>query len=276
MERRSFLHLISFGTASILTGIAFFNARKTPDVKKVYVPINNLHSDLKNFNVVQLTDFHIGQTIGLDYVESVIARVNLLNADIIVITGDLVDGFVDQIRDWVKPLASLKAKYGIYYVTGNHEYYWDANGWIQFMQSIGCVYLGNANRSINVGNAKVVIGGLTDLSAVKFNIDHKMDPIKSIEGASLNSDLKILLAHQPNCAFDSAKLNFYDLQISGHTHGGQIWPITWIIHLIQPFRPGLTLYQKMWVYVSRGTGYWGPPSRLGSESEITHILFKQA
>lgn len=275
-QRRSFLHMISVGCASILTGIAFYNARKTPEVKKVFVPILNLHSDLKDFNIVQLTDFHIGQTIGLSYVHAVVERVNSLNPDIIVITGDLVDGFVHQIKEWVEPLSTLKAKYGIYYVTGNHEYYWDATGWIQFMQSIGCVYLGNSNQTISIGNANVVIAGLTDLAAIKFNENEKTDCIKSTENASVKSDLKILLAHQPNSAFEAAKLNFYDLQISGHTHGGQMWPMTWMIHFIQYFRPGLTLYEKMWVYVSRGTGYWGPPSRLGSDSEITHIFFKQA
>jgi uncharacterized protein len=275
-QRRSFLHLVAFGCASFLTGISFYNARKTPEVKKIFVPILNLHPDLKEFNIVQLTDFHIGQTISLDYVEAVVERVNSLNPDVIVITGDLIDGFVDQLKDWVAPLIKLKSKYGVYYVTGNHEYYWDALGWINYMKSIGCIYLANSNQTFSVGQANIVIAGLTDLSAGKFDESQQTDPVKSISGASKNAHLKILLAHQPNSAFESAKLGFYDLQISGHTHGGQMWPATWLIHFIQPFKPGLTLYQKMWVYVSRGTGYWGPPARLGSDSEITHIYFKQA
>ena len=275
-QRRSFLHLIAFGFATVLSGISFHNARKIPDVKKVLIPIPNLHPNLKEFNIVQLTDFHIGQTIGLNYVEAVVEKVNSLNPDVIVITGDLIDGFVDQLKEWVAPLAKLRAKYGIYYVTGNHEYYWDALGWIKYMESIGCHYLANTNRSFLVGDANVVIAGLTDLSAGKFDESQQTDPLKSAIGASNNAHLKILLAHQPNSAFEAAKLGFYDLQISGHTHGGQMWPGTWLIHLLQPFRPGLTLYEKMWVYVSRGTGYWGPPARLGSDSEITHIFFMQS
>lgn len=274
-KKRNFLHFVAFGCASFLTGVSFYNARKVPEVKKVFVPILNLHPDLKDFNIIQLTDFHIGQTIGLNYVEAIVERVNLLNPDVIVITGDLVDGFVDQLKDWVAPLAKLKAKYGMYYVTGNHEYYWDALGWIDYMKSIGSIYLANSNHTITVGQANIVIAGLTDLSAGKFDKKQQTNPVKSISGVSKNAHLKILLAHQPDSAFESAKLGFYDLQISGHTHGGQIWPGTWLIHFIQSFKPGLTLYEKMWVYVSRGTGYWGPPARLGSDSEITHIYFKQ-
>ncbi|APJ05127.1 hypothetical protein AXG55_07690 [Silvanigrella aquatica] len=273
INRRSFLQFIALGCASIISGIAFYNARKIPDVKKVFVPLKNLHPDLRSFQVVQLTDFHIGQTIGLNYVEAVVERVNSLNPDVIVITGDLVDGFVDQIKNFVAPLGKLKAKYGVYYVTGNHEYYWDSLGWIEYMKSLGSIYLGNENRSFNVGDAHVVIGGLTDLRAENFDPKQKMDPEKSIVGASSQAHLKILLAHQPNSAFEAAKLGFYHLQISGHTHGGQFWPGTWLIHLIQSFRAGLTMYENMWVYVSRGTGYWGPPARLGSDSEITQIFF---
>ncbi|RDB36027.1 MAG: metallophosphoesterase [Spirobacillus cienkowskii] len=275
-KKRNFLHFISLGSVFILSGISFYNARKIPNVKKIFIPIGNLHQDLRNFNIVQLTDFHIGQTIGLEYVQNVVAAVNALNPDLIVITGDLVDGFVHQLQKETAPLAQLKAKYGVYYVTGNHEYYWDGPGWIAYMQSIGAMYLGNANKTIKVGRAHIVIAGLTDLQAERFYPEHKTDYKKSIEGVPAMADLKILLAHQPNSAFEAAKLNYFDLQISGHTHGGQMWPGTWLVNLIQYFKPGLTQYENMQVYVSRGTGYWGPPARLGAESEITHIYFKQA
>ncbi|WP_158997978.1 metallophosphoesterase [Pigmentibacter ruber] len=274
-ERRRILHFISLGIAACFTGVAYVNARRIPQVKEVFVPIKNLHDELKDFSIVQLTDLHIGQTIGKEYVEAVVEKVNLLNADIVVITGDLIDGFVEQIQDWVKPLSNLKAKYGIYYVTGNHEYYWDAEGWVKYIQSLGIHYLGNSNHLLNIGKSKVIICGVNDLSAEKFIESHKMDLEKSKNNAPQFPHLKILLAHQPNTAFEAVKLNYFDLQISGHTHGGQIWPMTWLIHFIQYFRPGLTAFQNMYVYVSRGTGYWGPPARLGSDSEITFLKIKQ-
>lgn len=275
-DRRSFLHILSFGIATVFTGVSFLNARKTPPVKEVIVQIKNLHPSLKDLSIVQISDLHVGQTISKKYVEDVVVQINSLSPDLIVITGDLVDGFVDQIQEWVKPLGDLKAKYGVYYVTGNHEYYWDAKGWIAFMQTLGIHYLGNSHQLINVEKAQVVLAGINDLSAHKFDVSHKMDPEKSILNAPTSPHLKILLAHQPNSAFTAEKLKYFDLQISGHTHGGQMWPMTWLIHLIQPFKPGLTFYESMFVYVSRGTGYWGPPARLGSDSEITLLKIKQA
>lgn len=274
-DRRAFLNALSLGVAAIFTGFAFVNARRIPQIKEVNVEIKNLHDELKDFSIVQITDLHVGQTIGKKYVEDVVEHINLLQPDIVVITGDLIDGFVEQIHEWVKPLGTIKAKYGIYYVTGNHEYYWDANGWIDYVKSLGITYLGNSHQLLNIGKSQVVIAGINDLSAEKFDPSHKMDPAKSIATAPQFPHLKILLAHQPNSAFEVVKLKYFDLQISGHTHGGQIWPMTWLIHFIQPFHPGLTFFENMFIYVSRGTGYWGPPARLGSDSEITLLKIKQ-
>ncbi|WP_186644517.1 metallophosphoesterase [Fluviispira vulneris] len=275
-ERRRFLFSIATVVAFCLFGRAYNNARRTPNVKNVKVPIEKLHPDLKSFKIVQLTDFHIGITIDKEYVERVVEKVNELNADIIVITGDLVDGYVAKLKDWVSPLERLKAKHGLFYVNGNHEYYWGASGWARYMEEIGFTFLENEHRLLKIGRSLVVIGGVTDLQAERFNRSQKCSPKKSIIGAPKLADLKVLLAHQPVTAYDSAELGYYNLQLSGHTHGGQLWPGTWLIHLIQPFHPGLTLYRKMWVYVSRGTGYWGPPVRLDADSEITLISFEQA
>ncbi|WP_216678656.1 metallophosphoesterase [Fluviispira sanaruensis] len=274
--RRRFLFTMASVVAFCLFGRAYTNARRTPNVKNVIVPIEKLHPDLKSFSIVQLTDFHIGITIDKEYVERVVEKVNELNADIIVITGDLIDGYVSKLKDWVSPLERLKAKRGLFYVNGNHEYYWGANGWARYMEEIGFTFLENEHRLIKIGRSLVVIGGVTDLHAERFNRAQKCSPKKSIIGAPKLADLKVLLAHQPITAYDSADLDYYNLQLSGHTHGGQLWPGTWLIHLIQPFHPGLTMYQKMWVYVSRGTGYWGPPVRLDADSEITHISFERA
>ncbi|KAB8033457.1 metallophosphoesterase [Fluviispira multicolorata] len=275
-DRRRFFFVIAFAVSFCLTGRAFFNARRVPQVKQVFVPIQNLHPDLKSLSIVQITDLHVGQTIGKEYVESVVEKINELKADIIVITGDLVDGFVSQLTDWVAPLGGIKSKRGLFYVNGNHEYYWDAKGWARYMEELGYTFLENEHRLLKIGRAQLVIGGVTDLNADRFDIMQKSNPKKSIIGAPKNADLKILLAHQPNSAFSSAELDYYDLQLSGHTHGGQLWPGSWLIRLLQPFHPGLTLFNKMWVYVSRGTGYWGPPARLDADSEITLIQFRES
>jgi predicted MPP superfamily phosphohydrolase len=275
LKKRQFFYYFSCGTAAGLSTYAFYNAQKSPPLKKTIVPITDLHLDLENFNIVQLTDFHIGQSIGLKYVEDVVAKVNELNADLVVITGDLIDGFVSNLKNLVQPLKNIKSKYGICYVTGNHEYYWNVQEWTSYLQQLGFFYLENSHKMIQVKNASVLIGGTIDLSAQYLHKTHRTDVLKTIAHAPQNPQLKILLAHQPHTAFQAAALNYFHLQISGHTHGGQMWPGTWLVHLFQYFRPGLTLYKKMWVYVSTGTGYWGPPARLGTSSEITQLILKK-
>lgn len=272
IKRRQFLLSGAFFISLFFAGKAFVNSQAIPKIKNVLIPIPNLHPDLLRFSIVHLTDFHIGQTIGRDYAEKVIHRLNEVNPDIVVITGDLGDGFVEQIAKDLEPLKQIKTKYGLYYVTGNHEYYWDANGYIDFIKSIGGIYLENEHKVIKIGQAQVLLAGVPDISIEKFIPNIKSDPKKAVANAPKNVQLKILLAHQSRTALTSAHEG-YDLQLSGHTHGGQFWPWTWVVHLFQPFSSGLIQVKNMWLYVSRGTGYWGPPARLGSQSEITHIVF---
>jgi predicted MPP superfamily phosphohydrolase len=192
---------------------------------------------------------------------------NGLKADIIVMTGDLVDGSVAHLKDDVAPLVNLKAKYK-YFITGNHEYYSGAEDWIEEVKRLGFTVLLNEHELIEVNGAKLLLAGVTDYRAHQYIPAHQSSPKKAMQGAP-KADVKILLAHQPK-SIDEATRAGFDLQISGHTHGGQYYPWNFIAKMVNPYIKGLHLHEhKTWIYISPGTGYWGPPIRLGNEPEIT-------
>ncbi len=254
------------------TALGVQTARRTPDVVSVDIPIANLHPDLVGLTIVQFSDLHVGPTIRKPFVERAVKIINGLEPDIIAFTGDLADGLPDLLKNDVEPLRALKAKIGKFYVNGNHEYYWDAPGWILKAEELGFTALPNAHRIVQRGQGKVLIAGVYDRQAERIIPEHKSDPKKAIENAKAR-DLNVLLAHRPNSVYDAIDLGF-DLQLSGHTHGGQFWPWNMFIGLAHEFSAGLGRYQdKMWVYVNRGTGYWGPPIRTGVPPEITKITF---
>lgn len=260
--------------AIIITIIGFINARRVAQVTSIDIPINGLPTALIGFTIVQISDIHVGPTIKYRYLDAIIDKVNDLNADMIAITGDLVDGSVKNLSKHTEPLAKLKSKYGNFFVLGNHEYYSGADSWITEIKRLGITVLLNEHVVITHNNINLVITGITDFSAEKFDIKHKSDPEKAILGAPKDT-IKILLAHQPRSAQLASKYGF-SLQLSGHTHGGQFWPWNLFVRLQQPFIAGLGMVGGMWVYTNRGTGYWGPPKRLGVPSEITLIrLIKQ-
>ena len=193
--------------------------------------------------------------------------VNGLGADMVALTGDLVDGTVSQLEKDVAPLAEVKSELGNFFVTGNHEYYSGVQAWVKKIRALGFTVLLNEHRIISRGNGRILVGGVTDYRGGYFMESHRTDPGKAAVGAPA-ADLRILLAHQPKNIFGASNAGF-DLQISGHTHGGQFFPWNFFIGLNQPFVKGLHRYRKTMIYVSRGTGYWGPPVRVGAPSEIT-------
>ena len=272
-ERRHFLiqsmNLGLLGTSALLTGCGFYEARRRPALFKVSVPISNLPKELEGLQIAQISDLHVGITIKRAYVERVVQQVNELEAPIIAFTGDLADGLVSAIRDEVAPLRDLYAPYGKYFVTGNHEYYAGVEDWVEEIDRLGFTVLINSHRILTHGNKSFFLAGVTDYSGGYFLKSHISNPKRAIDGAGPDN-VKILLAHQPRSVFAAAKAGF-DLQISGHTHGGQYIPWNIFIELYQPFTKGLHKYEKTWIYVNRGTGYWGPPMRLGVPSEITLI-----
>jgi predicted MPP superfamily phosphohydrolase len=245
-------------------------ARRRPRVVHVDIPVSDLPQALHGFSIAQISDVHVGSTIKRGFVEEVVARVNGLKADLIAVTGDLVDGSVQQLSAHTAPLAGLAARHGAYFVTGNHEYYSGERAWTAEIRRLGLQVLKNEHVVLKHNGASLVLAGVTDLSAHHFDAAEYSDPAAAMRGAPADAGARILLAHQPNSAAAAASAGF-DVQISGHTHGGQFWPWNLFVRFFQPFTGGLYRLKNLWIYVSRGTGYWGPPNRFGVPSEITRI-----
>ena len=264
-----------------ITILGFLNARRTPAVVRVDVPIAGLPVALQGFTLAQISDIHVGPTIKHAFLQRIVAKVNTLNADVVAITGDLVDGKVSELAGHVAPLAGLKSRHGTFFVTGNHEYYSGAHSWIAELRRLGLTVLMNEHVVLHHGDvsavegnsqitAQLVVAGVNDYTAHYFDSTHRSDPALALQGAPALTAVRILLAHQPRSAHAAAAAGF-DLQLSGHTHGGQFWPWNLFVPLQQPFTSGLNRLHNLWVYTSRGTGYWGPPKRFGAPSEITAL-----
>ena len=258
--------------ALAVTVLGFGNARRTAAVVRVDVPIAGLASSLHGFTLAQISDIHVGPTIRRAYLQRIVNRVNALGADVVAVTGDLVDGSVPELAHHVGALAGLKSRHGTFFVTGNHEYYSGAHAWVAELRRIGVTVLMNEHVVLHGQQAgqvptPLVLAGVTDFHADHFDPAHRSDPAAALHGAPAGA-LRVLLAHQPRSAPAAASAGF-DLQISGHTHGGQFWPWNLFVPLQQPFTAGLNRLHNLWVYTSRGTGYWGPPKRFGAPSEIT-------
>ncbi len=256
--------------AALFTLVGFVNARRRARVRRVDVPIADLPAPLHGFSIAQISDIHVGATIKRDYLDGIVDAVNDLEADMIAVTGDLVDGSVTQLAPHTAPLSRLSARHGAFFVTGNHEYYSGAHAWVDEVRRLGLSVLMNEHVVLQHQGAAVVVAGVTDYSAGHFDPAHRSDPAAAIAGAPSDAGVRLLLAHQPRSAFAAAPAGF-DLQLSGHTHGGQFFPWIFLVRLQQPFTAGLHRLGKLWVYISRGTGYWGPPKRLGAPSEITYL-----
>lgn len=256
--------------ALITTTIGFINARRRAKVTTVEIPITDLPPELNGLTIVQISDIHVGPTIKHTYVDAIVAEVNRLEADVIAITGDVVDGSVAQLAEHTRSLGRLRARHGAFLVTGNHEYYSGADDWIAEFQRLGLHVLLNDHVVLDHDGAPFVVAGVTDYSAGHFDDAHRSDPAAAIKHAPDEARIRVLLAHQPRTAPAAAEAG-YTLQLSGHTHGGQFFPWNLFVRLQQPFTAGLARIGDLWIYTSRGTGYWGPPKRLGAPSEITRI-----
>ncbi len=266
-----------FAASALASAFGIYQARKPPARIRVEVPITNLPDALDALKICQASDIHIGLTIQKTYIETIVDSINASKADIIALTGDLVDGTVEQLYEHAQVLQKLHAAYGSYFVTGNHEYYSGAMPWIELFRSWGIRPLLNEHVVIRKNGAPLILAGVNDYSAHRFIAEHKTDPKAAIQACTLQGPEvpKILLAHQPKSIFAASQCG-YDLQLSGHTHGGQFFPWNLVVKLLQPYERGLHLHEKTWIYVSKGTGYWGPPMRVGADSEITEIILRKA
>jgi predicted MPP superfamily phosphohydrolase len=262
------LGVATIGMTGALSGYALWQGMRKVAVKRVQVAIRRLPPALHGFRVAQLTDLHIGPTLSGQWLQQVVEQVNALGADVVAITGDLVDGPVEALRQQIAPLRQLKAPHGVYFVTGNHEYYAGVDEWLTELRSLGIRVLRNERVTVQKGGAALDIAGIDDHHSA-VHPGHGPDLPRALAGRDAERPV-VLLAHQPIAVEEAAGLDV-DLQLSGHTHGGQLWPWGYFVRLQQPYIAGLHRVGKTLLYVSCGTGYWGPPMRLGAPAEITDL-----
>lgn len=263
-----------FVIAAALVAWGVFEARRVPRVRTVEVPIRGLGPGLDGLRLVVVTDTHFAALDRLRWSEKVVDVVNAQRPDIACHAGDLADGSVAKRHPQVDPLGKVDAPLGRFYITGNHEYFGDAQGWIEHMTSIGWQPLHNQHETVTRGGDRLVIAGIDDPTGVGLP-GHGPDLRTALAGADRTVPV-VLLAHQPKQITDTAAAGI-DLQISGHTHGGQIWPFHYLVRLDQPVVAGLSRHgANTQLYTSRGTGFWGPQLRVFAPSEITVLVLRTA
>lgn len=258
----------------LLTIIGFWFAKKSPCIIKVEVPIKDLPTELEDFKIVQMSDIHVSSSIKREFVEKIVSVANFENPDLIALTGDLVDGKYEQLKNDVEPFKNLKAKWGVFYCPGNHEYYWGVEKWIEVFSSLKMNVLLNQHKKIDIKGKMLMVAGVHDLASHRINEKFKCDPNSALNSKEV-FDVKILLAHQPKTV-RLIKNEKVDLVLAGHTHAGQFFPANLLIFLFQPYVKGLHKVHSTWLYINQGTGYWGPPNRFGTISEITVLTLKKA
>lgn len=276
-ERLQFQRALGSAAAVLAAGLGVLALRAGTAgarVREIEVTLDRLPKALDGFTIVQLSDIHVGgQTIRRRFIERMTATTNALAPDIVAITGDLVDGSVEDLRHHVEPLGALSAAHGVYFVTGNHEYYSGVDEWLAHLSTLGVRVLRNERVSIGRGGDSFDLAGVDDYNATGHP-GHGPDLARAVAGRDPEREL-VLLAHQPREVRRAAE-HGVGLQLSGHTHGGQIWPWSYAVKLQQPYAAGLVRHNSTQLYVSRGTGYWGPPMRLCAPAEITRIRLRAA
>jgi len=271
-SRREFLsRSLALGGLAVSGGIAATAAAETVGriaVKRVTIEVAGLDPRLAGFRIVQLTDMHVGPMLGETFVRDVVDVANGLDADVVAVTGDLVDGRVDDLRESIAPMATLRARHGVFFVTGNHEYYVGPDAWIAHLSTLGIRALRNAHVEVGRDGAALTLAGVEDYAGQSEDgggpdLDRALagrDPAKPV----------VLLAHQPKAVYGARDAGVA-VQLSGHTHGGQMWPFGLVVGLLQPAVSGLHRFGPTSLYVSCGTGFWGPPMRVGAPAEVTLV-----
>lgn len=269
VERQRALGVVVSVTLVLLFGL--YSGLRVPSVKRVSVAIPGWPAALDGYRLVQLSDVHIGTLIDQRFAERVTARVNELDADAVAITGDLVDGSVERIGERVAPFGALRGRDGVFFITGNHDYYSGAADWCARLTELGMRVLRNEGVAIERHGARFWLAGVDDYSSRRRS---EKDIDDALRGTDASTPV-VLLAHDPR-TFEQAHRRHVSLQLSGHTHGGQMWPFTWLVRLQSRFVAGLYRVGSAQLYVSRGTGYWGPPVRVFAPAEITLLELRAA
>jgi hypothetical protein len=274
-ERRQVLARATAGAVAALVlgagGFAVAWGLRRLVVRDVDVKLKGLPRSLDGLTIVQITDLHLGATRGRAWMQEVVDRVNALRPDVVAVTGDLVDGSVADLQADVAPLGDLRSTHGTFFVTGNHEYYSGADAWIAELRRIGVRVLRNERVELRRGADALDLAGVDDHEGRRLLPHHGEDVGKALAGRDPARPV-VLLAHQPRAIHEAARLGA-GLVLAGHTHGGQIWPMHHLARLQQPYVWGLHRHpgSDTQIYVSAGTGFWGPPMRLGSTAEITRV-----
>ncbi|MEV8363068.1 metallophosphoesterase [Streptomyces niveus] len=248
------LATVGYGTANVLSG---------PSVKRVTVPLAKLPRAAHGYRIAVVSDIHLGPLLGKAHAQRIVDTINSTNPDLIAVVGDMVDGTVADLGPAAEPLAGLKARHGSYFVTGNHEYFGDAGEWVDHVRELGLHPLENARVEIDGFD----LVGVNDIAGEEEG--EGPDFAKALGGRD-TARASVLMAHQPVVIHDAVKHGI-DLQLSGHTHGGQMWPVNYIAQASNPTLAGLEQYGDTALYVTRGAGAWGPPVRVGAPSDITVV-----
>lgn len=284
-REEEWLSVAILGVGGVLTLLSLWQALSKETVLPCVIPVrDDLPEDIESLRVVVLSDIHVAGLVGKRRMRRLVKRVNTLAPDVIFVTGDLVDGTVRQLRHEVMPLRDLSARYGVHYVTGNHEYYCNVARWRTFCaEELGWSVLSNSSASFQHGQARVNLFGIEDRSSLHAKHGLRKQDSRLKEAAATKPEeeragaFNVLLAHQPKDARLVRSFPWLDLQVSGHTHGGQLWPLKIFVVSDQRYNTGLyALETGTQLYVNQGTGFWGPPMRLGTQCEISLLTFQRS
>ena len=272
LNRRMFIaraSAVAAGAASVsLVGYGAATALGPPDLLGVPVRLRGLNPALRGFRIAVVSDIHLGPLAGRAHTERIVETINAAEPDLVAIVGDLVDGTVSELGPAAAPLQDLAAREGTFFVTGNHEYFVeDTADWLNELERFGVQSLRNENTTIRRGGAAFDLVGVNDIAGAKH--DDPPDFDRALAGVD-PSRPTILLAHQPVLVSEAAERGV-DLQLSGHTHGGQMWPFHYVVRMVQPSLAGLSTVDGTQLYVTRGAGFWGPPVRIGAPPDITVV-----
>ncbi len=261
-------------TSAGLVGYGVRTAMGPPQLDRVQIPLAKLPRSMDGLRIATVSDIHIGPLRGRVHTERIVAAINRLDADIVAVVGDLVDGTVAELGEAASPLRDLRSRHGSYFVTGNHEYYSGVEEWVAEVDRLGLRVLQNQRLEIAARGGVLDLAGVNDVSAAGTGVSAPADYAAALGDRDLSRPV-VLLAHQPVAALEAAKYGV-DLQLSGHTHGGQIVPFNLLVKLEQPVVSGLGEVEGTKVYVTNGAGFWGPPVRVGAEPQITLVELRSA